>query len=101
MSETVICRYCEEAFALQLGKPGYRDECPLCLAERALLAVRPSKTRMTEHFAASGLTKKQIAKSVDRFRRSTGQFLRALGLSEEKIQSVLDELEESPTLGQR
>lgn len=100
MSETVVCRYCEDVFALQPGKPGYRDECPDCLYERALLAAKPSKSRMQEHFAAAGLTKEQIAKSVARFRRSAGKLFRAWGWSEEQIQDVLGELEDSPTLGQ-
>jgi hypothetical protein len=80
MSEVVICRHCEESFAFQPGKPGYRDECPNCLIERTLLAAKPDKSRLEEHFAASGLTSEQIAKSVDRFRRAMGQTLPGLGM---------------------
>jgi hypothetical protein len=101
MSEIVICRHCEESFALQPGKPGYRDECPSCLIERTLLAAKPDKSRLEEHFAASGLTSEQIAKNVDRFRRAMGKLFRAWGWSEAEVQRALDEIESSPTLGRR
>ena len=102
MSETVLCRHCEERFILQPGKPGYRDECPVCLIERKLLAAKPDKSKLEEHFAASGLTKEQIAKSVDRFRRVMGKDFRdRWGCSEEEIQRILDGFEDSPTLGKR
>ena len=29
-----ICRYCKEPFDLKPGKPGYADECPVCLHEK-------------------------------------------------------------------
>src|ERR1035437_2675980 len=101
MSETVLCRHCEERFILQPGKPGYRDECPACLIERTLLAAKPDKSKLEEHFAASGLTKEQISKSVERFRRATAKLFRAWGWSEGKIQHVLDELEDGPALDRR
>jgi hypothetical protein len=101
MSEIVICRHCLEGFALQAGKPGYRDECPSCLIERTLLAAKPDRSNLEQHFVASGMTKEQISKSVERFRRATGKLFRAWGWSEERIQHVLDELEDSPKLGQR
>ena len=31
----VICRYCGQPFTPKPGKPGYIDECPVCLAERS------------------------------------------------------------------
>lgn len=102
MSETVVCRHCEEKFIPQPGKPGYRDECPVCLMERKLLAAKPDKSKLEEHFAAAGLTKEQIAMSVHWFRRVIGKTLRdRWGCSEEEAQQILDGFEDSPTLGKR
>lgn len=101
MSEVLRCRHCEESFALQPGKPGYRDECPICLIERTLLAAKPDKSRLEEHFAGSGLTSDQITKNVDRFRRAIGNLFRAWGWSESEVQRALDETESSPTFGKR
>jgi hypothetical protein len=96
MSEVVICRHCEESFALQPGKPGYRDECPSCLIERTLRAAKPDKSGLEEHFATSGLTSEQIARSVDRFRREMGKLFRAWGWSEAEIHRDLYKIESSP-----
>jgi hypothetical protein len=101
MSDVVICRHCEEPFALKPGKPGYRDECSTCLIERTLLAAKPDKSGLEEHFAASGLTSEQIAKSVDRFRRAMGKLFQAWGWSEAEVQRALYEIESSPTFDKR
>ena len=44
------CRYCEEIFLPQPGKPGYVDECPACLHER----TRP---KLSEDFYSRFLAK--------------------------------------------
>ncbi len=38
VSKTVTCRHCQEPFQPQPGKPGFRDECPECMAERFIVA---------------------------------------------------------------
>jgi hypothetical protein len=57
------------------------------------------KTRLEEHFRASGMTNEQIMRSVDRFRRSTGKLLRSWGLSGEEVQHILDEIEKQSHAG--
>ena|SRR5579859_2240612 len=42
----ITCRYCGEPFRLMPGKPGYANECPDCLQERAELAKGAPKTAL-------------------------------------------------------
>lgn len=99
MSEIVVCRYCDDPFVLQSGKPGCRDECPACLIERSVLAAQPIKSRLEKHLAASGLTADQVTKKADRLHRALRELLRALGVSHELIESVIQQAENSPIIG--
>jgi hypothetical protein len=67
MARAHVCRYCHESFVPKAGKPGYIDECPLCLHEKTHPELPPD--------AYSSLMK------LSEFRDAIKSFRRALKLN--------------------
>jgi hypothetical protein len=64
MPRTETCCHCGEKFIPAAGKPGYNDECPMCLHEKTTPPVMqiPNET--------SPEATKRIQKAIKQFERS-------------------------------
>jgi hypothetical protein len=79
MPKTYVCRYCQNEFLWEPGKPGYVDECRSCLHEKTTVKPPPD---LIQRFEARY---PERAKHLKALRRS----LLNIGLDEDTTENAI------------